>query len=338
MAFVITSVVRGYHIYKDIWEAEINSKLPCSPQPDNRQDRYAVAVMNGTNVVGHVPRRISYICNIFIRHAGSITCRVTDQRHYSRDLEQRGLEVPCEFRFYSEDQKCVKKSRELLGKASYTTKDIKTHSQAEVKSTVTRVPVKVKVENIEDDIGNDKSAAVEVPQSKPVIHEVNEMQENVVLKKSEGTTERCSRQWLRIGGIKLLLNDRDAITNGQRLNDLVIKKVLKLQFPSVKGFQSTLLQEKKRKGIFEQYKVQVIHSHGNHWIVATTIRANSYEVNVYDSIFDVVDDHTALLISNFFGSLAKPKAVEIPKQLGEHDCGLYAIAKYAAALHLLTGL
>ena len=97
MAFVITSVVRGYHICKDIWEAEINSELPCLPQPDNRQDCYAVAVMNDTNVVGHLPRRISYICNIFIYHAGSITCRVTGPRQYSWDLEQGGLEVPCEF-------------------------------------------------------------------------------------------------------------------------------------------------------------------------------------------------------------------------------------------------
>ena len=89
-----------------------------------------------------------------------------------------------------------------------------------------------------------------------------------------------------------------------------------MQFPSVKGFQSTLVQEKKRKDTFEQDKVQIIHSHGNHWIVATTIEATSYDVKVFDSVFDVIDDHTALLISNLYGSLANPKAVEISKQLG----------------------
>ena len=36
MAFAITSVVRGYHAYKDIWEAAIDSELPCLPEPDNR--------------------------------------------------------------------------------------------------------------------------------------------------------------------------------------------------------------------------------------------------------------------------------------------------------------
>ena len=66
MVFAITSIVRGYHAYKDIWDAEIDSELPCSSEADNREDHYAVAIMRSTDVVGHVLRRISYICNIFI--------------------------------------------------------------------------------------------------------------------------------------------------------------------------------------------------------------------------------------------------------------------------------
>ena len=77
-----------------IWNAQINSELPCLPEPDNREDHYAVAVMN---VVGHVPRRISYICSIFIRHAGSIIYHVTGPRQYPWDLEQGEPEVQCEF-------------------------------------------------------------------------------------------------------------------------------------------------------------------------------------------------------------------------------------------------
>ena len=124
-------------------------------------------------------------------------------------------------------------------------------------------------------------------------------------------------QWMRIGGIKLTVADRDAIMGGQRLNDLVInfaQKVLKLQFPNMKGFQSTLLQEKKRKCSFEQGRVQIVHSHRNHWIVATSIKSTSRDVKGYDSIYEKVDDHTALLITNLFGSLAKPTAVVIPVQ------------------------
>jgi len=47
MAFAITFVVRGYHVYKDIWAVEIVSELPCFVEPHNREDRYAVAVMDG---------------------------------------------------------------------------------------------------------------------------------------------------------------------------------------------------------------------------------------------------------------------------------------------------
>ena len=96
MAFAITFVVRGYHVYKDIWAAEIGSELPCFPEPHNREDHFAVAVMNSTNKVGHVLRKISYICYIFLLHSGLIICRVTGLKQYSQDLEQGGLDVPCE--------------------------------------------------------------------------------------------------------------------------------------------------------------------------------------------------------------------------------------------------
>jgi len=33
MAFAITFVVRGYHVYKDIWATEIGSELPCFVEP-----------------------------------------------------------------------------------------------------------------------------------------------------------------------------------------------------------------------------------------------------------------------------------------------------------------
>ena len=38
MAFAINGVVRGYHIYKEIWSAEIDSELPCCPESGNHED------------------------------------------------------------------------------------------------------------------------------------------------------------------------------------------------------------------------------------------------------------------------------------------------------------
>ena len=45
--------------------------------------------------VGHVPRKLSSICSLFIRRGGSISCRVTGSRRFSEDLPQGGLEIPC---------------------------------------------------------------------------------------------------------------------------------------------------------------------------------------------------------------------------------------------------
>ena len=69
--FSVDSVVRGYHEYKDIWDADIDGlELPCKREPGNLHDPSVVAVVkqsSGTSViVGHVPRLISMVCSIFI--------------------------------------------------------------------------------------------------------------------------------------------------------------------------------------------------------------------------------------------------------------------------------
>ena len=103
--FSIESVVRGYHEYKDIWDAAIDGlELSCEREPGNPHDPVAVGVKRsagpGTIVlVGHVPRLISMACSIFIRRGGFIVCVVTGLRQYSADLPQGGLEVPCCYTF-----------------------------------------------------------------------------------------------------------------------------------------------------------------------------------------------------------------------------------------------
>jgi len=99
IAFSFDSGVRGYHIYKDILSADIGSELPCCPESSNREDRYAVAVKDDTHVVGHEPRKTFFICHRFQSHSGVILCRVTGPMQYSRDLVQRGLDIPFQINF-----------------------------------------------------------------------------------------------------------------------------------------------------------------------------------------------------------------------------------------------
>jgi len=62
------------------------------------------------------------------------------------------------------------------------------------------------------------------------------------------------KEWLRVGVIKLRMEDRDSIMAGSRLNDLVINvaHLLKNHFPKMKGLCSLLLQNNKKQIVSEQ--------------------------------------------------------------------------------------
>jgi len=41
----VEAMVRGYHVYQDIWDAVIHEELVCVSDPDNLWDPFAVAVV-----------------------------------------------------------------------------------------------------------------------------------------------------------------------------------------------------------------------------------------------------------------------------------------------------
>ena len=51
-------------------------------------------------MIGHIPRKLSAACSLFLRLGGTMNCEITDgHRQYSADLPQGGLEIPCKFVF-----------------------------------------------------------------------------------------------------------------------------------------------------------------------------------------------------------------------------------------------
>ena len=58
-------MVRGYHVYKDIWDAVVGEEFPCKHEDGNRANLFAVAVVRGDTVIGHVPRKILSICSFY---------------------------------------------------------------------------------------------------------------------------------------------------------------------------------------------------------------------------------------------------------------------------------
>ena len=72
--YLANSCVRVYHYYQNIWDPFIEEVSPCLPEDENLHDRYAFAVSKSSRIVGHVPRRISTLCYVFLRRGGAILC------------------------------------------------------------------------------------------------------------------------------------------------------------------------------------------------------------------------------------------------------------------------
>ena len=77
--------------------------------------------------------------------------------------------------------------------------------------------------------------------------------------------------------------------------------MLKQQFSELGGLQSTLLQAKPQKQHAKKTKtIQIVHSRGDHWIVAATMLAIGDRVLVYDSVYRTLDQPTMNIILNLF--------------------------------------
>ena len=98
--FLLESVVRGCHVYKEIWSSVLGEELQCICEIGNVHDLYAVKVVKtGIGTVGHLPKEISMPCHLFLRIGGNIGCTIAGVRQYSVDLPQGGLEIPYKLMF-----------------------------------------------------------------------------------------------------------------------------------------------------------------------------------------------------------------------------------------------
>ena len=62
VTFIHDNCIRRYHMYNDMWNATSGETLTCIREWGNRINVFTVAVQSDGNIVGHVPRHISYIC------------------------------------------------------------------------------------------------------------------------------------------------------------------------------------------------------------------------------------------------------------------------------------
>ena len=64
----LLSMIRGYHVYRDIWSSVLGEELPCQRETGNISDPIAVSVLkDGIDVIGHVPKRYPLFVHCFYR-------------------------------------------------------------------------------------------------------------------------------------------------------------------------------------------------------------------------------------------------------------------------------
>ena len=76
-------------------------------------------------------------------------------------------------------------------------------------------------------------------------------------------------------------------------------------------------------------QIQVIHSHGNHWIVVSSVGSKDGLICVYDSVYSNINNASTEVISNLFGTTST-KMIAVQRQRGGVDCVLFAIAMATA--------
>ena len=102
-ALSLSSYIRGYHEYKDLWTPHLGQSLATKAETTNPLDRFAVAVLLDDDVVGHLPKgklgRYAKTISFFLQAnaRNSCTAVVTGQAVSLGD--KKGMQVPCNLCF-----------------------------------------------------------------------------------------------------------------------------------------------------------------------------------------------------------------------------------------------
>ena len=49
---LVESMIRGYHIYRDIWDAVVREEFPCKRKDGNRVNPFSVAIVRCNTTIG----------------------------------------------------------------------------------------------------------------------------------------------------------------------------------------------------------------------------------------------------------------------------------------------
>ena len=149
--YEVDSCVCGYHFYGDILTPSVSDLFACEVEDDNSYDENAVAIKDGATVIGHVPRKLSATCSLFISLGGAMNYLITDNhRRYSAVLPLRGLEISCKIMFQCGDSDLMYKLRKLVKSVPPSEIELQKRStgKSEERNCIKSVAKKIKVEDV----------------------------------------------------------------------------------------------------------------------------------------------------------------------------------------------
>ena len=141
--------------------------------------------------------------------------------------------------------------------------------------------------------------------------------------------------WQSIGRTALNMSDRGCIISGDKLNNKHVnfaQMLIKQHFKHLEGLKYPVVLSTLEPFPTTTNVLQIMHTPEDHWFVASTMRCAEGKINIYDSFYGSVEASTASLIAKLFGD-AELKMKTCPRQLGDKDCGVFAIANCAAIVH-----
>ena len=94
--FEFTSAVRGYHVFRQVWEPYLEEILSCYHKIGNDFDYFSIKTCTGDEVtVGHLPREISRPTKFLIDRGAVVKSKITSSHYRRSPLLQGGLEIQC---------------------------------------------------------------------------------------------------------------------------------------------------------------------------------------------------------------------------------------------------
>ena len=95
----LSSYVRGYHDYKDLWTPHVGQTLATMAETTNPLDRFAVAVLLGDDMVGHLPKgklgQYAKTISFFLQADAKNSCAVVTTGQAVNLGDKKGMQVPC---------------------------------------------------------------------------------------------------------------------------------------------------------------------------------------------------------------------------------------------------